>query len=158
MEQVGKYDTRYVCVTGGEPLAQGDACQALLNTLCDTGYEVSLETSGALDITAVDERVSRVLDIKTPGSGEQAGNMFENIDVVTKHDQIKLVICDRNDYQWAKELVIRYELAERCEVLMSVAYGQLEPGTLADWILEDRLPVRMQLQLHKVLWGDEPGR
>ncbi len=157
MAEIAKYDTRYVCVTGGEPLAQV-TCLPFLKQLCDAGYDVSLETSGAIDITPVDQRVSRVLDIKTPGSGEQARNVFENIDQLTAHDQVKFVICDRNDYQWAKEVVIRYELAERCHVLMSGSAGQVAPRELADWILADRLPVRFQLQLHKLLWGNEPGR
>lgn len=155
--EIAKYDTPYVCVTGGEPLAQA-ACVPFLQRLCDEGYDVSLETSGALDIASVDQRVSRVVDIKTPASGEQARNLFENLEQLTAHDQLKFVICDRNDYQWAKELIIRYELVSRCQVLMSVSAGQLLPRELADWILEDRLPVRFQMQLHKLLWADEPGR
>lgn len=154
---VAEYDTRYVCVTGGEPLAQ-PACLELLRQLCDAGYEVSLETSGALDVAAVDPRVVKVIDIKTPGSGEQARNYVGNLEILAPRDQVKFVICDRNDYQWAKEILIRYELASRVEVLFSPSYGQLEPRQLADWILEDRLPVRFQLQLHKLLWGDERGR
>ena len=153
---VMQYETAYVTVTGGEPLAQ-PACNELLILLCDKGYQVSLETSGALDISRVDQRVSRVMDLKTPGSGEQERNLLENIEQLTAHDQIKFVICDRNDYMWSKEMIIRYELASRCEVLISPSYGQINAGELAEWVLEDRLPVRFQLQLHKLLWGDEPG-
>lgn len=155
--EIAKYDTKYVCVTGGEPLAQSD-CLQLLTMLCDTGYEVSLETSGALDVSDVDSRVSRVVDLKTPGSGEQGRNRVENLAVLTRNDQLKFVICDQNDYMWAKEMIIRSELAEVCEILMSPSFGQVEPSQLADWILADQLPVRFQLQLHKVLWSDEPGR
>jgi len=157
LEQVGQYETRYVCVTGGEPLAQAE-CLPLLTRLCDKGYQVSLETSGALDISAVDARVSRVVDLKTPGSGEQGRNRIENLDYLTANDQLKFVICDRNDYKWAQEMIIRSELAECCEILMSPSYGQQDARELADWIVQDRLPVRFQLQLHKILWGDEPGR
>lgn len=156
VEQVASYDCRHVCVTGGEPLAQA-GCNALLHVLCDAGYEVSLETSGAIDLSNVDARVSKVMDLKTPGSGEQQRNLFENIDYLSINDQIKFVICDRNDYQWAKEIIIRYELANCCEVLMSPSQGQQSATELAQWILHDRLPVRFQLQLHKILWGDEPG-
>lgn len=158
LKTVGEYDTRHVCVTGGEPLAQS-ACLNLLHLLCETGYEVSLETSGTFDVSKVDARVSKVMDIKTPGSGEQQSNIFENIDYLESHDQVKFVICDRNDYQWAKEIIIRYELVNTgSEILISPSNEQLEPQLLADWILEDRLPVRFQLQLHKLLWGDTPGR
>lgn len=157
MAEVAQYDTLYVTVTGGEPLAQ-PACFDLLQLLCDQGYQVSLETSGAMDISQVDGRVSKVMDIKTPGSGEQSKNLFENIEYLTADDQVKFVICDRNDYMWAKEIIIRYELANCCELLMSPSYGQLTAQSLAEWVLEDRLPVRFQLQLHKLLWGDESGR
>lgn len=153
---VAEYDCRHVCVTGGEPLAQS-ACIELLTQLCDAGYCVSLETSGALDVGKVDPRVIKVMDLKTPGSGEQSRNMFENIAALTPQDQVKFVICDRNDYLWAREIMVYHELADRCEVLMSPSYGQLVPRELAEWILTDRLPVRFQLQLHKLLWGDEPG-
>lgn len=156
-ERVVQYETLHVTVTGGEPLAQPD-CAVLLQLLCDKGYQVSLETSGALDISVVDRRVSRVMDLKTPGSGEQARNLLENIECITPHDQIKFVICDRNDYLWAREMIIRYELTSRCEVLISPSYGEIVARELADWVLEDRLPVRFQLQLHKLLWNDEPGR
>ncbi len=157
LDQVARYNTRFVCVTGGEPLTQS-ACLDLLQALCDAGYDVSLETSGALDISNIDARVSKVMDLKTPGSGEQARNLFENIDFLSINDQVKFVICDRNDYQWAKEIVIRYELINCCEVLMSPCHEQLEARVLAEWILDDRLPVRFQFQLHKLLWQDEPGR
>ncbi len=157
LRQVGQYETRYVCVTGGEPLAQAD-CLPLLMRLCDEGYNVSLETSGALDVSQVDARVSKVVDLKTPASGEQGRNLSQNLEYMGTNDQLKFVICDRNDYMWAKEMIIRSELAECCEILMSPSYGQQDAKQLADWIVEDRLPVRYQLQLHKVLWGDEPGR
>ncbi len=156
LEQVGQYETRYVCVTGGEPLAQAD-CLPLLSRLCDAGYNVSLETSGALDVSQVDARVSKVMDLKTPASAEQRHNRLENLEYMGANDQLKFVICDRNDYMWAQEVIIRSELAECCEILMSPAFGQQNAKQLADWIIDDRLPVRFQLQLHKVLWGDAPG-
>jgi 7-carboxy-7-deazaguanine synthase len=146
-----------ICVTGGEPLAQPGTTE-LLRSLCDAGYAVSLETSGALDIGEVDPRVSRVMDIKTPGSGEVQRNRYENIALLTAHDQVKFVICDREDFNWACGVLRRYDLAQRCEVLFSPSHGVLAARALADWILESRLPVRLQIQLHKYLWGDEPGR
>lgn len=155
--QVRTHGARYVTVTGGEPLAQ-PACRALLARLADEGYEVSLETSGALDIGGIDPRVSVVMDLKTPGSGEVDRNRYENIALLKPNDQVKFVICDRADYDWSRVQVIEHDLARRCEVLFSPAYGALAPGVLADWILADRLPVRMQVQLHKILWGDVPGR
>ena len=154
---VAEHRTRHVCVTGGEPLAQ-KGCLELLQRLCDAGHEVSLETSGALDIAGVDARVSRVMDLKTPCSGEAARNRYENIELLTPHDQVKLVIADRNDYEWAVAVLQRYRLNERCTVLFSPAFGTLEPRQLAEWIIDDHLPVRFQMQLHKILWGDEPGR
>lgn len=157
VKTVADFNTHHVCVTGGEPLAQ-KGCLELLARLCDAGYSVSLETSGALDISRVDTRVSRVMDIKTPVSGEAARNRYENIAHLTPHDQVKLVIGDRNDYEWAKAIVEKYQLSERCAVLFSPCFGKIEPRQLAEWILEDRLPVRFQMQLHKILWGDEPGR
>lgn len=157
LARVAAFGARDVCVTGGEPLAQ-KACIPLLAELCDADYRVSLETSGALDIAAVDPRVSRIVDLKTPASGEQAKNRMENIALLTPHDQVKFVICDRNDYEWARELLMREKLAARSEVLFSPSWGQQDPAELADWILEDRLPTRFQVQLHKVLWGDVPGR
>jgi len=157
LEQVAQYETCYVCVTGGEPLAQAD-CLPLLRRLCDEGYKVSLETSGALDVSEVDTRVSKVMDLKTPASAEQGRNRLQNLEYMGANDQLKFVICDRNDYKWAQEMIIRSELAEGCEILMSPSFGQQNAKQLADWIVDDRLPVRFQLQLHKVLWGDEPGR
>jgi 7-carboxy-7-deazaguanine synthase len=157
LDEVAAYRPRYVTVTGGEPLAQRD-CLALLGRLCDAGYEVSLETSGALSVEAVDPRVVRVLDLKTPGSGECRHNRYENLAVLGPRDQVKFVCCDRRDYEWAREQVGRCGLTECCEVLFSPSYGTLAPGLLADWILEDRLAVRLQVQLHKYLWGDVPGR
>lgn len=151
------HGVRHVCVTGGEPLAQ-KRCLVLLSALCDAGFEVSLETSGALDVGAVDPRVSRVLDLKTPGSGELARNRWENLALLTPRDQVKFVLRDRADYDWAKRTVDEYALTARCEVLFSPSFGELSPRELADWIVADRLPVRFQLQLHKLLWGDEPGR
>ena len=157
IEEVARHGARHVCVTGGEPLAQ-KRCLALLERLCDTGYNVSLETSGALDISAVDPRVSRVMDLKTPGSGEQARNRIENIALLTAHDQVKFVLCDRADYDWAAGMLREHALPDRCEVLFSPSHGQVEPRELAEWILADRLPARFQLQLHKILWGETAGR
>lgn len=154
--QVARYAPRYVTVTGGEPLAQKN-CLPLLTALCDAGYEVSLETGGALDIAGVDARVMRVLDIKTPASGEAARNRWENLPLLTKHDEIKFVLCDENDYLWATQILQQHRLAEHCEVLFSPAHGALDATQLAEWILRDRLPVRMQLQLHKQLWNNAAG-
>jgi 7-carboxy-7-deazaguanine synthase len=155
--RVRHFRTRYVTVTGGEPLAQRN-CLPLLRRLCDFGYHVSLETSGALDVSGVDPRVIRVVDLKTPGSGEMARNRYANIESLLPHDQVKFVICDRADYDWAVEMLHGHDLAGRCEVLFSPSFGQQDATELADWILADELPVRMQVQLHKYLWGDEPGR
>jgi 7-carboxy-7-deazaguanine synthase len=157
LTQVADFRVRHVTVTGGEPLAQ-KGCLTLLSRLCDAGYEVSLETSGAMAVEEVDPRVIRVMDIKTPGSGEAAKNRFENLSHLTARDQIKFVICDRADYDWAKELLTAQRLDRRCEVLFSPSAAQLPARELADWIVADRLPVRFQIQLHKYLWGDEPGR
>ena len=157
VEQARASGVRHVCVTGGEPLAQ-KRCAILLQKLCDAGFEVSLETSGALDISVADTRVSRVLDLKTPASGEVTRNRWENIPLLTAHDQVKFVICDRADYEWARGVIDEHRLTERCEVLMSTSFGQQSPTELADWIVADRLPVRFQMQLHKLLWNDEPGR
>ncbi len=148
---------RHVCVTGGEPLAQ-KACLELLATLCDAGFEVSLETSGALDVAPVDPRVSRVVDLKTPGSGEQHRNRLANLEVLGARDQLKFVLCSREDYEWARDLLRGRPGPLRSQALFSPVWGQLEPRQLAEWILEDRLDVRLQLQLHKLLWGDQPGR
>ena len=155
--EVAGHGARYVCVTGGEPLAQAN-CATLLARLCDTGYHVSLETSGAMDIRGLDPRVVRVMDWKTPGSGEQARNLVENLNALTARDQVKLVLCDRTDYDWAKQALEEHALAQRCEVLFSASHGQLDARELAEWILADRLPVRFQVQLHKYLWGDARGR
>ncbi len=157
LERVATFKARHVCVTGGEPLAQPD-CIPLLEQLCDAGYQVSLETSGALDVSRVDQRVSRVVDLKTPGSGEMSRNRYENIALLTRHDQLKFVICSREDYDWAVSKLIEYRLDERVgDVLFSPSHGQIDPRALAGWIIDDNLPVRFQLQLHKLLWNDEPG-
>lgn len=157
IDEVKKYNANYVTVTGGEPLAQ-PGCYALLTRLCDEGYEVSLETSGAMDVSLVDSRVVKVIDIKTPGSREVERNHWKNLDYLLPHDQIKFVICDEADYAWSKEMLNQYRLQERCQVLFSPSYAQLKAGQLADWVLRDQLPVRLQIQLHKYLWGDAPGR
>lgn len=146
-----------VCVTGGEPLAQPNALP-LLSALCDAGHQVSLETSGAIDWTGVDPRVARVVDVKTPASGEQSRNLLDLLPQLTPHDQVKFVICDRADYEWSRAQVLERGLAARCPVLFSPSFGQLEGRALAEWVLEDRLPVRFQLQLHKLLWGEARGR
>lgn len=157
LEHVASFRPRYVCVTGGEPLAQPNAIP-LLERLCDAGYQVSLETSGALDVSAVDARVSKVVDLKTPGSAEVGRNRYENIGWLTRNDQVKFVICSREDYDWAVSKLIEYRLAERAgEVLFSPSHHELEARALADWIIGDNLPVRLQMQLHKILWNDEPG-
>jgi len=157
LTEVKKYNAKYITVTGGEPLAQ-KKCINLLKILCDEDYEVSLETSRALDISVVDKRVSRVMDLKTPASKEENKNLYANIDLLTQHDQLKFVICDRNDYEWSVAKIKEYDLLSKCEVLFSTSHQQLKAQTLADWILEDQLAVRFQMQLHKYLWNDEPGR
>lgn len=157
MGEVASFSPRYVTVTGGEPLAQADSL-VLLAALCDRGYSVSLETSGALDIARVDARVSRIVDIKTPGSGEVEKNHWNNLAYLTSHDEIKFVLCDRADYDWARQKLLELKLDVICPVLFSPAYGQLVPADLAAWILQDQLPVRLQLQLHKLLWGECVGR
>ena len=156
LSSVAQYQARHVCVTGGEPLAQKQ-CRALLEQLCDAGYAVSLETSGAMDICDVDTRVSRVMDLKTPSSGEFALNRYENIECLTDRDQVKFVIGDREDFNWAVAACREYDLSDRCEVLFSPVFEKLQPRDLAEWILEAGIPVRFQLQLHKLLWGDQPG-
>ena len=156
IEAAAKYRTRYVTVTGGEPLAQKN-CVTLLRELCDRGYSVSLETSGALDVSQVDERVSKILDIKTPGSGEADKNMWQNLAHLTARDEIKFVICSEVDYAWAKLRLAERRLDAICPVLFSPSYRDLSATQLADWILRDQLPVRMQVQLHKQLWGEQPG-
>lgn len=155
--EVEGFGAHYVCVTGGEPLAQ-PVCLQLLERLCSAGYSVSLETSGALPIEAVDSRVSIVMDLKTPGSGEMDKNLYENVAHLGQKDQVKFVLCSREDYQWAKFKIDEFQLADRVgDVLLSPSYGQLSPTDLANWILADGLPVRFQMQLHKQLWGDNPG-
>lgn len=157
LAQVAAWNPRHVCVTGGEPLAQPN-CIALLKRLCDAGYQVSLETSGALDVAAVDARVSRVVDLKTPGSGELSRNHYENMFLLGQHDQVKFVICSREDYEWARSKLIEFNLPQRVgEVLFSPSFQQVQARELAEWIIADNLPVRFQLQLHKLLWNDEPG-
>ena len=155
--RVVEYAPRYVTVTGGEPLAQRP-CRNLLTAMCDEGYEVSLETSGALDITGVDPRVILVMDLKTPGSGEEQRNLYTNISKLAKKDQVKFVIADRRDYEWSRARLEEYKLDRVCEVLFSPSHDQLNPTELAEWILADRLPVRLQIQMHKYLWNDARGR
>ena len=157
LQQVAYYKTRHVCVTGGEPLAQ-HRCLVLLEQLCDQGYQVSLETSGALPIVAVDQRVKKIVDIKTPDSGEAAKNHWQNIDVLRAKDEVKFVICSREDYKWAKDIIDTYQLFDCCEVLLSPSHAEIAPSDLADWMLSDQLSARFQVQLHKYLWNDEPGR
>jgi 7-carboxy-7-deazaguanine synthase len=157
LRRVAAFDCRTVCVTGGEPLAQ-KACTELLTDLCAAGYSVSLETSGALDIGGVDPRVSRIVDLKPPGSGEDGKNRWENLDLLTQHDELKFVLASREDYDWAVSACRQRRLFERCPVLFAPVQGQLDPAQLAQWLLDDRLPARFQLQLHKVLWGNTPGR
>ena len=154
---VAGFGARYVTVTGGEPLAQS-ACLDLLRELCDAGYDVSLETSGAIDISKVDPRVARIVDLKTPASTEAARNRWENLPLLGAHDQVKFVLCDRADYDWALAVIAKHELAARCEILFSPSHAQLPLADLADWILADRAPVRLQVQLHKLLWDDARGR
>lgn len=157
LAEVKKYQAHYVTVTGGEPLAQ-PSCLQLLKQLCDDDYEVSLETSGALDISLVDPRVVKVVDIKTPGSCEVEKNNWENMPHLLPHDQVKFVICDQADYLWAKQIIEKYRLTDKCQVLFSPSHQQMAAGDLADWILHDQLAVRLQIQLHKYLWGDARGR
>ncbi|MBN8283199.1 7-carboxy-7-deazaguanine synthase QueE [Zoogloea sp.] len=157
LAEVASHHCQTVCVTGGEPLSQKN-CLPLLTALCDAGYSVSLETSGAIDIAGVDPRVSRIMDLKAPGSGEEARNLLANIPLLTLRDELKLVLANEADYEWAKARIAEYGLTERCPVLLAPVQGQLRPADLAAWILRDRLPVRMQVQLHKIIWGNEPGR
>lgn len=157
LDKVSNSMARYVTVTGGEPLAQ-KASLSLLSALCDAHYSVSIETSGAFDISEIDPRVSRIVDIKTPGSGEVSKNLFENLALISSKDEVKFVLCDREDYQWALQIINDYQLAQVCPILFSPTYGQLAADLLAEWILEDHAPVRLQLQLHKILWGEVAGR
>ena len=154
--EVKKYKTSHVTVTGGEPLAQKN-CITLLQQLCDQHYDVSLETSGAILVDAVDKRVVKVLDVKTPASGEVEKNKFENFALLNTHDQIKFVICDEKDFQWSKQVITEHQLEKKCELLFSPGHDLLDAATLADWVLRDQLNVRLQIQLHKYLWGDKPG-
>lgn len=156
LAQVATFGARYVTVTGGEPLAQKE-CADLLTALCDAGYSVSLETGGAMDISVVDARVSVILDIKTPASGEEKNNRWDNLAHLKSSDEVKFVLCGRADYDWAKQKLAELQLAAKCPVLFSPSYHQLTGTDLAAWVLEDKLPVRMQLQLHKILWGEKPG-
>lgn len=156
LEQVASYGCQHVCVTGGEPLAQ-PGCIDLLKQLCDAGHSTSLETSGALDIANVDQRVMIVMDLKTPGSGEHEKNKLSNLAYLKQSDQIKFVLCNHEDYQWACQMIDEYQLVDRVKILFSPSWEQLNPTTLADWIVQDRLPVRFQIQLHKLLWNDAPG-
>jgi len=157
LDEIASYAVRHVTVTGGEPLAQRE-CPALLKLLCDAGYSVSLETSGALDISKLDLRVSRIVDIKTPGSGELDKNRWSNLHHLTPHDEVKFVLCDKSDYEWSVAVMREHELDRICPILFSPVYGSLDPATLAEWVLRDRLPVRVQVQLHKLLWGEGPWR
>lgn len=157
MQKVEATGAHYVTVTGGEPLAQKD-CIPLLRMLCDAGFDVSLETGGSLDISAVDPRVSVILDIKTPGSLEVSKNLWSNIGHLKPSDEVKFVLCSKDDYEWAKQVVAEHTITDKCPVLFSPVYSTLKPTDLAGWILQDNLPVRFQLQLHKILWGEEPGR
>jgi 7-carboxy-7-deazaguanine synthase len=156
MEKVAEFGARYVTVTGGEPLAQ-KKCLDLLTRLCDAGYEVSLETGGAIDTSGVDSRVAVILDVKTPGSGELKNNRWENLQRLKPKDEVKFVLCDRADYDWAKQVLAERGITNQCSVLFSPVYNQVNPTELAEWILQDKLPVRMQVQLHKILWGEKPG-
>lgn len=156
MAKVASYGAQYVTVTGGEPLAQ-KSCLQLLTALCDADYSVSLETSGALDIGGVDPRVAVIMDLKTPGSKEQAKNRWENLPLLKSMDEVKFVLCDRDDYDWAKSILAEHGITQKCAVLFSPVFGQLNPTELAEWVLQDKLAVRMQIQLHKVLWGEKPG-
>jgi 7-carboxy-7-deazaguanine synthase len=157
LAEVGRHHTRYVTVTGGEPLAQKNSLPLLI-ALCDAGYEVSLETSGALDVSCVDVRVMKILDIKTPASGEEKKNMWSNLTALHAQDEIKFVLCDESDYIWAKQVLRERDLADKCTVLFSPVQDRLSPTVLADWILRDSLPVRLQVQLHKLLWGSQQGK
>lgn len=157
LTEVARFPTRYVCVTGGEPLAQ-KTCLPLLTALCDAQYDVCLETSGALDITPIDSRVARIMDLKGPSSGECNKNLLSNIDDLRLTDEVKIVLASRDDYDWAKEMISTYDLAARCDVVLSPVAGQLNPTELAQWILDDGLAVRFQIQLHKLLWSDARGK
>jgi 7-carboxy-7-deazaguanine synthase len=155
--QVTEYAVKHVTITGGEPLAQKN-CNELMTRLCDLGHEVSLETSGAVSVAGIDPRVVKVMDVKTPGSGEVEKNLYENFKILDDKDQIKFVICNEDDYDWCREIINKHQLNEGYQILFSPSHEELEPGVLADWILRDKLSVRLQIQLHKYLWGNVPGR
>tara|TARA_B100001250_G_scaffold414236_1_gene451452 strand:+ start:1475 stop:2206 length:732 start_codon:yes stop_codon:yes gene_type:complete len=157
LNQIKQYPTKYVTVTGGEPLAQKE-CSILLKKLCNCGYDVSLETSGAITVSNIDKRVKKIIDVKTPGSEEDDKNNFENFKYLTKHDEIKFVICDRSDYVWAKQKILEKKISGVCDIIFSPVHKSLNSSDLANWILDDRLNVRMQLQLHKYLWGEQRGK
>jgi len=157
LDKVAAFKAHYVTVTGGEPLAQ-KTCLSLLSALCDADYSVSLETSGALDVSRVDPRVSKVMDLKTPGSGEMEKNLWANLDYLTPNDELKFVLCGEKDYQWAVDSIELHDLGQKTSILFSPVHGELDPALLAAWILRDHLPVRLQIQMHKLLWGDGPGR
>jgi len=156
LSKVAEFGTEYVTVTGGEPLAQKN-CHVLLKDLCDAGFNVSLETGGAIDIGLVDKRVSVILDVKTPDSGESKNNVWGNLNYLKSMDEVKFVLCSRADYEWAKDLLSTHKIPDKCPVLFSPVYSQVKPNELAEWVLTDKLPVRMQVQLHKILWGEKPG-
>jgi len=156
IDQIKSYQTKYITITGGEPLAQKN-CLALMEQLCDQNFSVSLETSGALDVAKVDQRVNKVIDLKTPGSLEEEKNDYKNLPFINQEDEIKFVICDRNDYEWAKNIMDKHQLSKLCGILFSPVANEIKSADLANWILEDNLPVRFQVQLHKLLWDDEPG-
>ena len=156
LNQVKTFETKYVTVTGGEPLAQKE-CHVLLKMLCDAGYSVSLETGGGMDIAPVDERVSVILDIKTPGSNEEKNMLWSNLAHLKSKDEMKFVLCGRSDYDWAKQKIIALNLVDKCPIVFSPSFNELKPVDLAEWVLADQLPVRMQIQLHKILWGEKAG-
>ena len=157
LSEIGQYQTKHITVTGGEPLAQPQ-CHDLITALCDNGYEVSLETGNAMDISQVDPRVYIVLDIKTPASNEEPNNKYQNLEYIKSSDSLKFVICDESDYKWSKQQLTERSLADKCEVFFSPSADQLSPTDLADWMIRDQLPARMQIQLHKLLWNNEAGR
>lgn len=156
MDEVKRYKTTHITVTGGEPLAQ-KGCIGFLKQLCDAGYDVTLETGGAMPLDSIDERVIKILDVKTPASNENSKNRFENFSLLRAEDQIKFVICDEKDYLWSKQFIEQHQLEDICEILFSPSHDQLDSTALADWVLRDQLKVRFQVQLHKYLWGDKPG-
>lgn len=158
LAKVASFNCKTVCVTGGEPLAQKGPCLQLLEALCNAAYSVSLETSGAIDISEVDPRVSRIMDLKAPDSGEADKNLWSNLACLIPHDEVKFVLASEADYQWAREVLQREQIEQRCTVLFSPVQGQLSPTTLAEWVVRDHLPVRFQVQLHKILWGAERAR